>query len=262
MYFNEDTDGRMMYDLVVESYDLARPSYPAAAIDEIFCRFSEKPKTLEIGSGSGQATTDLECRSLSVDCVEPGANFARHLRSKYVAKSGVTVYECDFEDFEGRGPYDLIFSGCALHWVPKDVALEKSADLLGESGWLAAIWNQMDVEPKIIKILNETLVPSMPDFVLPVFGEDVRGHFAAGVRDLCDSYKFQNCFMQIYEEPTSLSLSEFVDLVKSYSDVDGWDSSEVDAIFARLRNSLRAAGCQTIEIHNYFPMALAMKKSQ
>jgi SAM-dependent methyltransferase len=56
-----------------------------------------------------------------------------------VADAAVRFQVCSFEDFAGSGPFDLIVSATALHWVDPSVGLAKAARLLRPGGWLALL---------------------------------------------------------------------------------------------------------------------------
>jgi SAM-dependent methyltransferase len=248
LYFNDDISDRMMFDFIAESYASSRPGYPHAAMHEVFSRFKCAPKTLEIGSGSGQATADLAARSRHVDCIEPGENFAGYLNSQFANNPETTIYQCDFESFESSESYDLVFSGCALHWIPKEFALRRIKRLLAEDGWLAGIWNQMNVDPGVKDVLQQTLVPASPAFTLPEFADADRERFTSSALEICSEYGFESCFVEIYEERCRMSLDEFIELVMSYSDVRGWDASEIHGVFAGVRRALAAMNLGSIEI--------------
>lgn len=46
---------------------------------------------------------------------------------------------CSFEDFAESGPFDLIVSATAFHWVDPSIGLAKAARLLRPGGWLALL---------------------------------------------------------------------------------------------------------------------------
>src|SRR3954466_9157937 len=75
-------DIRLSFNEVPEAYDQARPSYPAAIFDALFERLPPKPKIVEVGPGTGQATNDLLVRGASVHAIDIGPAMAAKLRSK------------------------------------------------------------------------------------------------------------------------------------------------------------------------------------
>ena len=143
MYFCEDISDRMIFDNVSESYVAGRPGYPREMHLEISDKIfgvesaSRAKSILEVGAGSGQATSGLEEWTKHLVCVEPGENFISLLRKKFKNYQNVELVKSTYESFVSKDKFDLIFSGCALHWVPKDIAISRSVGLLRSGGWSA-----------------------------------------------------------------------------------------------------------------------------
>ena len=93
---------------------------------------------LEIGCGTGQFTRQLAGRALNVTAIDIGAAMVEAAR-RNVADAAVQFQVCSFEDFTDGGPFDLIVSATAFHWVDPSVGLAKAADLLRPGGWLALV---------------------------------------------------------------------------------------------------------------------------
>src|SRR5690349_15426557 len=56
-----------------------------------------------------------------------------------VVDATVRFQVCPFEDFVDGGPFDLIVSASAFHWIDPSVGLVKAARLLRPGGWLALL---------------------------------------------------------------------------------------------------------------------------
>src|SRR5579862_2047686 len=69
---------RTTFDESAEEYDRARPTYPARLFDDMaaLARLGSGARLVEIGCGTGQATTFLAERGFQVTCVELGAQLA------------------------------------------------------------------------------------------------------------------------------------------------------------------------------------------
>ena len=59
-------DPRLSFNAVVDLYDEIRPSYPAAMFDALFGLLPRRPRIVEVGPGTGQATKDLLARGAVV----------------------------------------------------------------------------------------------------------------------------------------------------------------------------------------------------
>lgn len=260
MYWNDDQSGRMMFTLVSQAYEAGRPPYPSAVYESTFRLFDTSPQTLEIGSGSGQATAELAARSKHLDCVEPGQAFTSQLRRKFSGLDHVDIHNKDFEHFHVAGDYDLVFSGSALHWVPKKIALSKIQQLLKPGGWLITVWNQLTLAPQVYEILETQVRSKYPDFQLPVYEPGVHeGRFSEGLQELAESWAFDSCEERVIQLPRVVDIPTFVALLESYTDVRGRSEEEVRAVFINVSNALRDAAFESIEILDHFPMAMARR---
>lgn len=260
MYWNDDQSGRMNFTLVSQAYEVGRPLYPVAVYESAFRLFDAKPRTLEIGSGSGQATGELAARSKHLDCVEPGQEFAAHLKRKFGDLDHVEFFNKDFEDFSATGGYDLVFSGSALHWVPKEIALAKIEQLLKPGGWMVTVWNQLTLAPQIYQILEDEVRPKFPEFQLPVYEPDVhKERFSEGLREVGESWGFESCQMQNIKLPRVVDIPTFVAMLESYTDVTDRDREEVKEVFIQVANALSEAKYESIEVLDCFPMAMAQR---
>lgn len=129
---------RALFDSVAELYDAVRQGYPAEMVDAVMANavLGRGGAVLEIGCGTGQLTRQLAGRGLSVTAIDIGMAMVAAAR-RNVTDATVQFKVCSFEDFAGSGPFDLIMSATAFHWVDPAVGLVKAARLLRPRGWLA-----------------------------------------------------------------------------------------------------------------------------
>ena len=131
---------RGLFDGVAGRYDATRQSYPAEIVDAILttAAIGQGAAVLEIGCGTGQLTRQLAGRGLHVTAIDIGPAMigaARRNVPDPMARFQISA----FEDFTGIGPFDLIVSATAFHWVDPGVGLAKAARLLRPGGWLALL---------------------------------------------------------------------------------------------------------------------------
>jgi SAM-dependent methyltransferase len=146
---------RHLFDQVADLYDATRQGYPEEIVGAICATARLGPgavsalggsgasrasgaDVLEIGCGTGQLTRQLAGRGFSLTAIDLGSAMVAAAR-RNVADPMVTFQACSFEDFAGRGPFDLIVSATAFHWVDPAVGLAKAAGLLRPGGWLALV---------------------------------------------------------------------------------------------------------------------------
>jgi SAM-dependent methyltransferase len=128
------------YDDVANLYDRSRPSYPDALVDDVltFAHVAQGAKVLEIGCGTGQATTSFASRGLRLVCLEPGPSLARMARERLRSFERVEVICRTFEAWPAApSEFDLVFSATAFHWVRRRVRFVKAAHALRPGGTLA-----------------------------------------------------------------------------------------------------------------------------
>ena len=131
---------RLVFGEIAAQYEEARPSYPGELFDAViaFGGLSAGDAALEVGAGTGKATTLFVERGLRVHALEPSAPMAAVLRAK-----GVAAEEVTFEDWRVRaGEFRLVYSAQAWHWVAGDDRYEKVAAALAPHGIVAFFWNK------------------------------------------------------------------------------------------------------------------------
>src|SRR4051812_4739799 len=125
-----------------ERYDRARPGYPTAMYDDLARLAGIGPgcRVLEIGCGTGQATIPLAERGCQIVAVELGAELAGGGQRKLARLPDVELGTAPFETWPlPAGPFDLVLSATAFHWIDPGVRVIKSADALRPGGALATI---------------------------------------------------------------------------------------------------------------------------
>ena len=159
---------RLVFGEDAELYNRARPSYPAALIDDVVNLVGQDSRALDAGCGTGKATVLLAARGLSGVGVEADPAMAAVARRNLAATPGWRVDVSGFEAWSPSpddGPLDLIVSAQAWHWFDPNVRCRKAHELLRPGGWLALWWNGTAVtdEPgrQAIDAVYERLAPEI-----------------------------------------------------------------------------------------------------
>ena len=127
-------DIRRSFNQVADVYDRIRPSYPAELFDHLFSMLPARPKIVEVGPGTGQATKDLLARGASVLGVELGPATAAKLRSNLTSdRLHISVGDFESIDIVGGGA-DAVFSATAYHWISRSAQTDRPASLLRPGG--------------------------------------------------------------------------------------------------------------------------------
>jgi SAM-dependent methyltransferase len=228
------------FDEVAAVYDRGRPPYPDAVIDDLLAGTGIQPgdRVLEIGCGTGQITVPLAERGLHITALEPGANLAAIARAKLAAYPAVAVIESRFEDYElPPEPFGLVVSATAFHWVDPQIRVAKSATALTHGGYLAIIhtyWGvgaHRDAFGARSQPCYERWQPDAePGFVPPVIAD-----LPATRRDLAESAVFTVVLHRFYEQVNHHTTASYLDLLRTFSDVQGLDPGARDGLLGCLR---------------------------
>jgi trans-aconitate methyltransferase len=135
-----EREQRLVFGEIAEQYEAARPSYPDAVFDAImeFGGLQPGDRALEIGAGTGKATSGFVTRGLDVHALEPSPEMGALLRAK-----GVAVEEGFFESWVPPAErFRLVYGAQSWHWVGGDDRYERVAAALEPGGSVAFFWNK------------------------------------------------------------------------------------------------------------------------
>jgi SAM-dependent methyltransferase len=161
-----------------ETYDAARPVYPAEVVDLVV---ADGPATaVDVGCGTGKAARLVAARGVDVLGIESDERMADVAR-----RHGIHAVVCRFEDWPAQ-PHDLVFSGQAWHWIDPERGAAKAAQVLSPGARWFAFWNRerdellSETETRAYERFAPHLLEdrSTPDFERRM-GESVAAGFAA-----------------------------------------------------------------------------------
>jgi SAM-dependent methyltransferase len=140
-----DREQRLSFGEVARLYDEARPSYPAALVEDVIdlAPLASPLRALEIGAGTGIATRLFAERGAAVHGIEPSWEMAT-IAAQHMAEYPDVLIECvDFEEWDPQGAtFPLIYAAQAWHWIAPETGYAKARSLLQRGGLLAAFWNR------------------------------------------------------------------------------------------------------------------------
>jgi SAM-dependent methyltransferase len=138
---------RLSFGAAADRYDRMRPSYPTELVEDVlaFAGLSPEDLTVEVGAGTGKATTLFAARGATLTAIEPSAEMAALARRNCALYPRVEVVQAEFESWEPPGgTCGLVYAAQAWHWIRPDVRYVKARRILRHGGALAAFWNRPD----------------------------------------------------------------------------------------------------------------------
>ena len=135
-----DSHGRRArsFGAVADVYRLARPGYPAAAV-EWALEHAPGRDVLDLAAGTGKLTEAILATGAEVTAVEPLDGMRRELAA---AAPDATVLDGTAERIPiGDGSVDAVLVGQAFHWFDQPRALDEMARALRPGGVVGLIWN-------------------------------------------------------------------------------------------------------------------------
>jgi SAM-dependent methyltransferase len=214
---------RLSFGEVAELYDRARPSYPEALVDDLLAIASvaRGQRILEVGAGTGKATTLFAARGAAVVAIEPSAEMAAVLRRNCAPYPHVEIVECDFEHWRGDGArFPLLYAAQAWHWVAPETRYGAARASLEPGGVLAAIWNRPDWG--LSELRNELRAvyarvapglesgPMKPALTGPELWDDWDAEVSAAAG-------FEQAELREYRWEREFSTAEYVELLSTHS---------------------------------------------
>lgn len=225
-----------------ELYDRVRPTYPPRLYDDLetLLGYPHRPRVLEIGCGTGQATAPMIERGWSVKAVELSPTLAKVAREKLPELEVITA---DFESWPlPAEKFDLVMSATAFHWIDPAVRVPKSADALRPGGLLAVVATHhvkggteqfwIDVQ-QCYEQWTEDAAPGGPRPASEV-PQDPTEIDASG--------RFGSVIFRRYEWEQRYSAAEYLDLLSSYSGHRALTSHARDGLYECVRALIEANG--------------------
>jgi len=213
---------RTSFDRNAELYDAARPSYPEALIDQAVSWSGIPPggRIVEIGAGTGKATLAFARRGFAILALEPGENLAAVLRKKAARFPAVSIGETTFEAWPGSdGPFDLLISAQAFHWVDPAVRYLKAAAALRPRGALALIRNETaGLEPGLRAELDAAYARWFPAATWTAARDSIEPKRAEVTGEVDRSGRFGPVRAASFPWSASYTTREYLDLLETHSD--------------------------------------------
>jgi SAM-dependent methyltransferase len=224
---------RETFDTAAELYDTARPRYTAELFADLARHTGLRPgfRALEIGVGTGQATTGLLDLGADVLGIELGPALASHARDLLGERA--EIVNGDFDNWEPEaGAFDLVLTATSWHWLDRATRTEKAARALVSGsapqaplrttrpgGWLATIGTghvKGGTVPFFVEVQDcyERWVPATPPNLRQQEGREIPDL----VDEVDESELFDRPAHYRYEVDIPYTTVEYLNLLRTYSD--------------------------------------------
>lgn len=220
MIDSEHRDG-LCFNSVAENYDRYRPGYSEALFHEIaaYADLTSGANVLEIGCGTGKATLPLLELGCSVTALEPGDELASVARRNCAAFRELRLLQVRFEEYDGEGgPFDLICSATAFHWIPAEIGYPKLSALLKQGGCAALFWNiriPASGDPELFDRIQAVYRKYRPESRPP---EKVGlSRYSSCLKSLA-RHGFRRIQVRVFRDFFTASAEEYLGLLNTYSD--------------------------------------------
>ncbi|WP_133781351.1 trans-aconitate 2-methyltransferase [Kribbella sp. VKM Ac-2571] len=223
-----------------ELYDRVRPAYPRELFEELARMVGDRPKVLEIGPGTGQATAAMVQRGWSVTAVELSPELGGVLQRKLPE---VEVIVADFDTWElPSAEFDLVISATAFHWLDPATRVQRCVDMLRPGGALAVVSTHhvaggseqffVDVQSCYDRFTDDPAKGGLPA------ADDVPVDPAGlGETELFGSVEFRS-----YVWDAVYSTAEYLELLSSYSGHRALTTDRRDGLYGCISALMDAAG--------------------
>ncbi|MDR0287964.1 MAG: class I SAM-dependent methyltransferase [Clostridiales bacterium] len=256
---------RTHFNDIVENYDLVRPEYPSELFEDIF-KYSglelltADKKALEIGAGTGKATSPVLKAGYGVTAVEISENMAAFLLEKYKNYKNFNVIVSTFEDaLLAENSCDLIYAASAFHWVDPEIGCPKVFRLLKSGGVFALLrYNFNNIPPYGEKLHEEITAAYEKNFFTYYISENkfnqkkiTKKRFEGypkilsgyGFEDL-SVYGFSDITMNLYEATRTYDPDEWIGLLNTLSDHRNLPEHNKTALYSEIKEAIIKNGGQ------------------
>jgi SAM-dependent methyltransferase len=233
---HENRARALSFGAVATLYDSARPTYPAALIDDLMAL--EPHRVLDVGCGTGKAARLFVERGCDLLGIEPDPSMAAVARSH-----GIHVEEATFETWDARGKsYDLIVSGQAWHWVNPEVGVPKAGSLLHPGGHLGVFWNRGRPDEDATRALEAVYMRFAPELAKANVALNITAEPADRYEEFQAGGVFSHVEARTYPWDTVYDRAGWIDLLATHSDHVRLPEAQRQALLEGLGDAVDSLG--------------------
>lgn len=264
---------RTHFNSIASEYEIIRPEWMSDIFDDIleYTKAAQGKNAIEIGVGTGKATTPVLNMGYNVTAIEINPSMAEYSLNRFKEYSGFNVITSSFEDaLLEESSYDLIYAASAIHWVDAEIGLPKALRLLRKGGAIA-LFRYNEVASPTDELYNEirkihhqyynryyNITYSQPirkthnDFYKP---EEIYRGFR--FNDL-QAYGFQDVTMKFYDTTLEYTADGYIALLETLSDHRNLPDDIKTPFYSKTKEAIANSG-GTYKVDYVFQLYLGRK---
>jgi SAM-dependent methyltransferase len=232
----DDRSLRSTFNQVAEQYHGVRPPLPPELFDELVALTDIPPggRVLEVGAGTGRATTTLARLGYQVVAVELGDALADVARRNLAPFPNTEVITASFEDWPlPRERFDVVTAFDAWHWLDPEIALDKAAAALRPGGAIAIVAGDHVAggDTEFFNEMQDCYERFMPGTPKGLRLQDV-DDIPHKDRGLSGHAAFERPDFRRWVQETAYTTETYFDLLRSFSGHIALAPANRDALFA------------------------------
>jgi len=196
-------------------YDRVRPTYPPETITDILdlAQIPSEGKILEIGTGTGKATTPFAEEGYHITALDPNRKFIEIVKRRLAGFPNVEFLVSSFEKARlPKDEFDLIIAAQSIHWIRPNFRFTKTGKILKEGGYLAVFANFQARDAELEKQVRELYKEHCPNYPGTEFGT---------LREIQQEFEQSDFFAKIkrktYRRNIGYTREKYLDYVDSLS---------------------------------------------
>jgi SAM-dependent methyltransferase len=237
---DERAQGRVFGE-VAQEFDRIRPGYPEDLINDVLdYTGADQVRALEVGAGTGKATTAFAGRGVQVTAVEPDEAMAALLAERLADSAAVQIVLSPFEEYVPRTPFGLLYSAQAWHWTDPNLRWQRAAAALAPGGALALFWNYDRITDPALRVrlvaVHSECAPHIMVDEEPADGTDLASYWPG--TDLVRLPEFGDLTERIYLWERALTADDYLSYLSTQATYRMLTAAARDQLFAAIGEQL------------------------
>ncbi len=254
-------DKEVMFNENVSNYDKWRPTYCKKLFCDIiqYSKLDQNKKAIEVGIGTGRATLPFLMTGCNITAIEIGKNLAEYSRWKFNQYKNLNICNTSFEDFKcDDNSVDILYSGTAFHWIPKDIGYPKTLKLLKNNGTIALFWNRSFIsrEDKLLHKKIQDIYKKYRPIDNKIVENDIERYNS--ISNTIKLYGFRDLEMKLYHQTRVLCASDYISLLNTYPDHSSMPIPAKQLFESQIKNAIIESG-NILNVYDTIDLYLARR---